>query len=248
MASLKSLYLVLCMLAASLLFSQAEALIMVTEAWPPYRMDDPASPSGFSGIDIDLILALEARLSRKIEIQRVPWARALDMMRQGQADLITGIAWTAERSDYMLYAPTSYSAVHPRFFTQKGKAGTVRSYADLKGKSIGQSTHSAYFEPYNSDTGLDKVNLSTEIQILQLLAIGRIDLAIGTEPNLSWDIARLGYKEVLEPTSWQPSSNTPLFVAVSKKSEALALVDKIDTAIKAMQADGSLQAILDKYR
>ncbi len=228
--------------------SQATTLIMVTEVWPPFRMDDAASPSGLTGIDIDLCIALEKRLGIRIDIRRVPWARALDMMRSGQADLITGIARTGERELFLHYLPTSYSVVRPMFFAPKGQGALVRSYEELYGKSIGISTNSAYFPRFNADAGLNKQSLSTEAQILQMLALKRIDLAIGTDPNLSWDIARLGLKDAIEPTAWQPEERTELFLALSKKSPAAALLERMDAALRAMIADGSMDAIKAAYR
>lgn len=234
--------------AAATTVPQPAKLVMVTEVWAPYRMNDPASASGFRGIDIDLMTVLESRLGIPIEIRRVPWARALEMMREGQADLITGIAKTAERAEYMKYVPTSYSAVRPMFFAQKGKGATVRGYGDLLGKSIGMSLHSSYFARFDADTALNKVGLSTEEQILKMLALGRIDLAIGTDPNLSWDISRLGFRGTLEPTVWQPADNTPLYLAVSLKSSAVDLVERIDGIVRALLSDGSIERITSAYR
>lgn len=230
------------------LLADPAKLVMVTEVWAPYRMNDATSPSGFAGIDIDLMSALEAKLGVPIVIQRVPWARALEMMREGQADLITGIARTSEREVFMRFIPTSYSAVRPRFYAPKGKGATVRSYADLKGKSIGMSTNSSYFPEFDADASLGKMGLSTEEQILKVLALGRIDLAIGTDPNLSWDIARLGYKDKVERTSWQPEATTPLYLAVSRKTQASDLAGRIDAILAGLLSDGTMDRILAKYR
>jgi polar amino acid transport system substrate-binding protein len=228
--------------------TQPASLVMVTEVWPPFRMNDPQSPSGFSGIDIDLTLELSARIGIPIEIARVPWARALDMMRTGTADLITGVAWTEERARFMSYATTSYASVRPMFLATRGRGAAVQAYGDLQGKSIGLSTNSAYFPRFNDDNALNKIGLSTEVQILQMLAVGRIDLAIGTDPNLSYDLARLGLKDKVEPTAWQPDYQTALFVAASARSSAASLVGQIDQAIQSMLADGTMDRILKSYR
>ncbi len=170
------------------------------------------------------------------------------MMKAGQVDMITGIAWTAERSVFMEYVPTSYYTVQPILYTQKGKGASIKTYGDLTGKSIGQSKNSAYFEPYNSDAALQKINLSTEIQIIQMLALNRLDIAIGTDPNISWDISRLGYGTVLEPTAFRPPVKTDLFIAFSKKSPVAALAPRFDEAVRRMLADGTIERIADKYR
>ena len=178
--------------------SRNEQIIMVTEAWPPFRINDKNSPSGFSGIDIDITNKLSEAIGITIDIQRHPWARALELMRSGQADMVTGIAYTAERETYLHYVPISYYAVRPVFYTQKGKGRLIRSYQDLYGPSVGYSLNSAYFEPFNSDDRINKVGLSTEVQLLQVLALGRIDITIGTDP-----MAAVG-------------QNRPVFCAVAK--------------------------------
>ncbi len=235
------------LLLASTLSAQT-TLVMVTETWPPFRMDETPERPDLSGIDIDIVRQLEKALGVKIEIKRHPWGRSLEMMKAGQVDMITGIAWTAERSAFMEYVPTSYYAVQPVLYTQKGKGASIRTYGDLTGRSIGQSKNSAYFEPYNSDAALQKINLSTETQIIQMLALGRLDLAIGTDPNISWDINRLGFGTVLEPTAYRPPVKTDLFIAFSKKSPAAALAPRFDEAVRRMLADGTIDRIAAKYR
>lgn len=223
-------------------------MIMVTEAWPPYRIDNPVVPDGLTGIDIDLVVLLGKELGFTVEIQRHPWSRDLEMIKDGQADFITGLAYNPERAVYCLYVPTSYSAVQPVLYVKKGKASTVRSYADIAGKTIAQSKDSVYFEPYNSDTRLNKIRLSDETQILQMLSLGRVDLAVGTDPNISWDVARLGLRDVLEATEYRPPDRTDLFIAFSRRSKYTEMIPQFDAAIRKMLADGTIEKILARYR
>lgn len=230
------------------LFAQPAGIVMATEHWPPFRMNDEASPSGFSGIDIDVMDKLSQVLGVPIEIQRQPWARALEFMRNGQADMITGIARTQEREEFMHFIPVSYAAVRPVFYTQKGKGRLVQSYEDLYGPSVGYSLKSAYFEPFNSDARIKKVGLSTEVQMLHVLALGRIDILIGTDPNMAYEVSRLGYQDVLEPTAWQPSDRTELFIALSRRSPVMERAGEIERAMRQLLDDGTISTILGAYR
>jgi polar amino acid transport system substrate-binding protein len=81
-----------------------------------------------------------------------------------------------------------------------------------------------------------------------MLSLGRIDLAIGTNPNIEWDISRLGYKGLFEKVAYQPPDKTELFVGLSKASPAVALAGAVDDTIRRMLADGTVKAIIDKYR
>jgi len=223
-------------------------IVMVTEAWPPFRIEDESAPQKFSGIDIDIMRLVAAELGIEVEIQRHPWGRSLEMLKNGQVDMITGVAFSKERTEFLAYVSTPYASVQPVFYIRKGSAASVKSYNDLYGKSIGQSTSSIYFQPYDTDVKLNKVNLSTEEQIIRMLALGRIDLAIGTDPNLAWDIARLGLRDAVEHTSYVPPVKTDLYIAFSKKSSAIELLSAIDAVITKMKAAGTIDAIIAKYR
>jgi polar amino acid transport system substrate-binding protein len=220
---------------------------MATEEWPPFRLIDPGSQSGFRGIDIELVAALERVLGVRILIERHPWARALEMMRAGQVDFLTGVARTAEREQFMHYVDVSYCAVRPRFYTQKGKGKEILSYEHLYGKTIGYSLNSAYFEPFNSDSKLVKQGLSTETQLLQVLALNRLDIIIGTDPNLSYDVARLKLGEEVELTAYQPDKRTDLYIAISKRSPMLEDAATVEGALRTLLAEGVVERILQDF-
>jgi len=223
-------------------------IIIATEHWPPFRILDDSSRSGFRGIDIDIAAKLSEALGISIEIQHHPWARALEQIRNGQADMITGVAYDKEREGFMYYIPISYCSVHPVFYAQKGKGRLIQSYKDLYGPSVGFSINSVYFEPFNSDSQIKKTGLSTEDQLLQVLALGRIDVIIGTDPNISYEVTRLGYRDVLEPTIYQPSENTELFIAISRKSQTMALAKDIEQTIRRFINNGTIDRIISAYR
>jgi len=246
--TLPGFILILLLLLPGIGSGQNRRLIMVTEQWPPFRMNDSNSPSGFRGIDIDITNKLSESLGISIDIQRHPWARALELMRSGQADMVTGIAYTPERETFMHYVPVSYYAVRPVFYTQKGKGHLIQSYKDLYGPSVGYSLNSAYFEPFNSDSKINKVGLSTEEQLMKVLALGRIDITIGTDPNISYDVARLGYRDILEPTSYQPPNKTELFIALSRKSGAIDFAQEIEQALRRLMTNGTIDKIINSYR
>jgi len=230
------------------LFPQTARLVMVNEEWAPYRIGTNDAPGAWTGIDIDLVRELERRLGVEIVVRSAPWSRCLEMVRLAQTDILTGVAWTPERAASMRFVPTSYSEVRPAFYARTGAGASVRRYADLLGKSIGQSINSAYFEPFNSDGRLEKVSVRDEETILRMLADGRIDLAVGTEPNLAWDTARFGLKGRIEPTAWHPDQTTPLYVVLPLRDSSAPLAELIDAAIRDMLADGTMADIIRKYR
>lgn len=231
--------------------ARAEAqtrVLMVTDTWPPFRMEEASLVEEQDGIDFQVIKRVGDELGLEIEIQYHPWARALELMRAGQADLMTGVAYSLERDEYLSYVPTPYAAVRPVFYTRAGMAASIRTYADLAGKTIGQSASSVYFEPYDSDDSLDKLSLQYEEQVLRMLALGRVDVAVGTEPNIGWDTLRLGLSGLVEPAIFRPEASTELFIVVSERSPLVARTGEIDAIIRRMLDGGEIDSILADYR
>lgn len=229
-------------------FAQTERLILVSEIWSPYRIGTGTDASSWTGIDMDVAREIALRTGIEVEWKAVPWSRCLEMVKTGQADMLMGVAWTEERSVSMTYVPTPYSVVRPVFYALRGKSDTLRKYADLKGKTIAQSRDSAYFDRFNEDGSLNKISVGDEETVLRMLTGGRVDVAIGTEPNIAWDIARFGMKGMVEPTDWQPGEITPLYIAMSNEAARGGVAERIDACVRGMVADGTINLIHERYK
>ncbi len=226
----------------------SQSLILATTIWPPFRIEPGSGEPGVYGIDVDIIHELEKRLSVDIEIQYHPWRRALQMVRTGDADLIIGIAMNEERSGFLNYVPTSYIAAQAVFYTQKGRGESFHDYESLKTGTIGYGQDNLYFEPFDSDSTLDKTAYASDKQILDMLALWRLDLAVGANPNMAYAVSRSGYKDKLEMISYIPPQSTPLYLALSKQSSWADSVGVFDAAIKQMLQEGTVEEILERYR
>ena len=118
------------LLSQSIAAPTDEPLTLVTDLWPPFRIKGESED--MTGIDIDLTRLLEKRLGVTIKIVRVPWVRALQMMRSGQADLMAGLARTAEREQFIHYCEPPYSAIRPAFYKLLRNAAQLNNYKDLR--------------------------------------------------------------------------------------------------------------------
>lgn len=208
----------------------AEPLRVVTDYWPPFRM---AGRDGrVEGLDIDLLEELQRRTGVQFEVRRQPWARSLEDMRRGQADLMTGLARTAEREQYIDYLQPAYHACAPRLYGSPQRAASIRDYAQLTGLRIGYVLQSAYFEPFDSDPALTKIGVKNEEQLLQMQLRGRIEVLIGTDCQLAY----------------QPPQQTLLFIGLSRASPRLAERERLSAALQALLREGWLERAAQRYR
>lgn len=218
------------------------------EAWAPFRIVDSSTPSGFKGLDIEILNELSDKLKIRIQVRRSPWARSLENIKTGESDIITGVAHTDERAEFIHYIEPSYYYVTPVFYVQKGKGNLIKNYNDLYSYSIGYSIKSAYFEPFNSDTKLNKVEISTEAQLIRMLVLGRVDVIIGTNPNLAYDLLQTGVSASVEPVLYTPPKVTKLYLGLSKKSQLKTRKIEIEKVIKDMLTNNRIKKIMTNYR
>ena len=76
----------LVLLGAPLYAEEAPPLLVMTDVWPPFRMQ--VADGELQGLDIDLLNQLSARTGLRFEVQRAPWARGLAALQNGKADII----------------------------------------------------------------------------------------------------------------------------------------------------------------
>ena len=218
------------------------------EKWAPFRIEDKESPRGFKGLDIEILNEISKKLNIKIQIKRSPWARSLANLKSGDSDIITGVAYTEERAEYINYAEPSYYSVNPVFYVKKGRGHLIKNYSDLYSYSIGHSIKSAYFEPFNSDTKLKKVELSSETHLIKMLMLGRVDAIIGTEPNISYDLIKSGLRNKAERAFYKPDKQTKLYIGISKKSPLSSRMKEIEMVIKDMLNDKKIDKLMKRYQ
>jgi len=177
----------------------------------------------------------------------MPWARCLESMRTGEGDLITGLAYTQQRAAHIRYSVLSYYTVSPAFYTISGQGHLIREYKDLYRYNIGHSHGSAYFEPFNSDQRLSKTGVPTEDLLLRMLLQGHLDVIIGTDANVSYDLARKGLKGRIEKVAYTPVSLTELFMGISRKSAFMSRADELDRVLGILVRTGVIDRLAERH-
>lgn len=241
------LYIMASLICFSPSLASENELLVVTETWPPFRIIDKDNDSQYTGIDIDLLKEISKRLKVKIIIKQYPWARCLSMIRSGQGDIITGLAFTKQRAQFVHYSKIPYYSVSPAFYLRIGEGNKVKKYDDLYGLTIGYSLNSAYFDRFDSDTKIRKIGVPKEILLIKMLVNNRLDVIIGTNTNVDYDIAQLALNGKIEKSYYSPNERTELYIGVSKKSDFLHRCDELDAIITKLVETGIIERIAKKY-
>ncbi len=224
---------------------QAEPLGIVGSSWPPYI--DKSQQS--KGMAMEIVTVALQRRGYQTRISIETWPRALEGVEIGVYDLVAAI-WKTREREKTLFFSQPYLANQIKFIKNKDTEVQYRTLEDLKGLLIGTVRNYAYDKDFLETQDLIKIPQNHIIQNLLKLTQGEIDLTLGDEKAIRYEIHQYmkGNEQQLEFLN-KPLSKRNLRIAVNKNNPtAKKIVDDFNQAIAKMKADGTLAEIINKYQ
>lgn len=228
-------------------FSVVEAgkLHMSTNAaFPPYEMT--TDDGGFEGIDVEVADAIAQKLGLELVVDDMGFDAALTAVQTGQSDIaMAGITVTEDRLKVMDFSDSYATGVQVVIVREDSPIQTLDDLANAE--MIGcQAATTGYIyasdTPENGGYGEDHVT-AYENGALAVMALvnGQIDaVIIDNEPAKAFVEANEGLK-ILE-TPWVEEEYA---IGVAKGNTDL--LNAINAVMEELKADGTFQAIVDKY-
>ena len=214
-------------------------LIMSTNAaFPPYEMTTDSGE--FEGIDIETAQAIADKLGLELQIDDMDFDAALLAVQQGKADMVmAGVTVTDERQNVMDFTDSYATGIQSIIVKEDSD---IASVDDLAGKRIGTQRGTTGYLDCSDDVGDENVVAYDDgLTAVQMLNNGQVDCAvIDNAPAKEFIAANPGLK--LLDTAYVEESYA---IGVGKGNTELK--DAINTALEELKADGTLQAIVDKY-
>ena len=224
--------------AGELTTVEAGKLTMATNAaFPPYEMTTDAGE--FEGIDIETAQAIADKLGLELQIDDMDFNAALLSVQQGKADIVmAGVTVTDERKAVMDFSD-SYATGIQSIIVPEGS--DIASPDDLAGKKIGTQRGTTGYIYCSDDFGDENVvAYDNGLTAVQALNNGQVDaVVIDNAPAQEFVAANPGLK-ILD-TSYAEEDYA---IGMAKNSP---LEDAVNSALEELKADGTLQAIVDKY-
>ena len=224
--------------AGELTTVEAGKLTMATNAtFPPYEMTTDSGE--FEGIDIDTAKAIADKLGLELQIDDMDFDAALLSVQQGKADIaMAGVTVTDERKAVMDFSDSYATGIQSIIVPNDSD---IASPDDLAGKKIGTQRGTTGYIYCSDDFGDDAVvAYDNGLTAVQALNNGQVDaVVIDNAPAKEYVAANPGLK-VLD-TSYAEEDYA---IGLAKGS---ALEDAVNAALEELKADGTLQAIVDKY-
>ena len=225
--------------AAELTTVNAGKLTMSTNAaFPPYEMT--ADDGSFEGIDIEVAAAIADKLGLELQVDDMDFDAALLAAQNGKSDMVmAGVTVTDERQKVMDFSDSYAEGIQSIIVPEDSD---IASVDDLSGKVIGTQRGTTGYIYCTDDFGDENViAYDNGLTAVQALNNGQVDaVVIDNAPAKEFVAANPGLK-ILDTAYAQED------YAIGVAKGNTALLDAINGALEELQADGTLQSIVDKY-
>ncbi len=205
----------------------------------PYVFEDPASPGGMRGFEVDIARALGRRLGVTARFVQNDWSNLIPALERGDFDvLLNGLEATPERRARLLLT-IPYFVYGETLAVRRG--APYRTLDDLRGKRVATLNQSVAHQ------------ILTEHPVTIALYEGQrepyFDLAHGRVDAVLLDhvIADVYGCPLAEVACLPGDVARGVYVAAVRR-DAPELLRAVDAALAAMIADGELRRILEAYR
>jgi polar amino acid transport system substrate-binding protein len=220
-------------------------LILATEAtFPPYEMPAPdgagIADTGLDGIDIAIAVEIADRLGLQLEIHDIPFDDALYAPANGKADLVmAAMRVSPEREAFMLhsepYAPADLVLITSDSVNPK------REY-DYREKQFGAVENTVSWVNCMDQFGEKRTTVfQSNAEAVQAVLDGKID---------AFMLDRAPAETIVDQVDGLVIIDKPFYkgdYAIWMAQDNTGLQKAVNDALAAMEDDGTLQAILERY-
>ena len=157
----------------------------VTTQWPPYmglRLID-------KGFLPEILVEAFDQFGYTVTVEFRPWARALNDVKNGDADILCGVYYTKEREKFLAYSQ-SVGKIQDVLFMKKGRNITYQQLTDLKPYKIGVLRGAAHGKEFDAADFLNKEEATHYGQNIRKLLVDKIDLMAGPGDVIKYIIKR----------------------------------------------------------
>lgn len=216
---------------------------------PPYMIGAGEDAGPVSGIDVDIVQEMARRMDLKVTFIRCTWTRCLELMKNGEVDLLSSAYKKPDREEYMLYFQQPFLSQLPIAFYYPGdKPYKIEKYEDIyQFERIGVLSGASYFERFDQDSQAKKVEVPSQDQLFPMLMAGRLDIMAGYIPTENYRLSVEGYSGKIVHSTYVYQEQALVYMAVSKKSPFAGRMAAFDEINKQLLDEGFIQKTIQAY-
>lgn len=211
--------------------------------YPPYEYQENGIDKG---LDVEILQTIAKRRHIDIQIEFIPWNRAVLEAERGSVDAVFSLVKNEEREKYLLYPSVPLYINDAKLFSLPAFPVTINRLDDLKGLRVGLEAGNTYGQQFDEATFFIKDEAADQKVLIQKFLAGRTPLIITAEAVGNYILKENKINEYrIHPFI---VTKEVCYVGISKKSpRAQELFKILETELKIMQRSGELDKIRQKH-
>lgn len=231
---------VLALAALPLHAARRRPLRAVVLALVPYGMSDANGRKW--GLFVEAFEAIGRVTGRSIEVTVAPYARAVAMLRSGEADMMIAtsnpvIAEAAEPMG-MLWAVDVIAIGRPEL--------KLEGQQDLRGRAVGVLRGSDYGAAFLDDSEYRRHEITDQLQGVRMLLEGRLEATLGTRLAVFHAMRQLGVPRSRLGASIAVQARE-IHLHLGRRNTDEVLASELRRAVQELRSSGRADALLAKY-
>jgi polar amino acid transport system substrate-binding protein len=202
----------------------------------------------FAGLGADLLRLLAQRHAYQLRFELYPWARAMQVVGSGKADVLVAPYKSAERERLLRYGEQAFFQDEVTFYVRASSLPVWEGdYALLKGRRIAVINGWTYGAAFAE--ALPKLHASATNSVesgLKMLAHGHVEMFASNRRDTDPVIAALGLQDKLMPLAPLIDVQQAYF-AYPLSPRIHELSQQMDQMLAEMKVRGELQKLARRY-
>src|SRR4029077_4621517 len=211
----------------------------------PFTFLDTKTNS-IQGLMVDLITEIGKDAGFPIQIEPMQFSALIASLTSNKIDIISAAMFaTAARKEVIDFSEPVYT-YGEGLGVPKADAKSYATQEGLKGEAVGAQVGTAFVD------ALKKTGLFSEVKaydtipdILRDVNAGRLKAGFADYPILAYNLKQGGFPEVRIVESYKPATVGSVGIGVRKGDQDL--LNKINTSLAKLKANGTVSKILDKW-
>lgn len=245
-------YSLICLLILTIASSAvAETITIVADQWPPFNAEPNSEAEGYM---VDIARAVFEARGMTVEYKNVPWKRAIAGTQEGTYTGAIGASKTD--AEGFVFPDEELARNTLAFYVKKGNPWRFHGLDSIKEITLGTIGGYDYRQWLNEYIEANQDN-SDKVQILlgdaplprnlEKLLAGRIDVVVDNEPAIRSAAKQIGVLDQIEPAGYGEEPSYCYIAFSPALPESPQYAQMLSDGIAELRANGTLQAILDKY-
>ena len=198
------------------------------------------------GLMVDLITAIGKDAGFSVQVEPMQFSTLVASLTSNKIDIISAaMLATAARKEVIDFSEPVYT-YGEGLFVAKTDTKEYKAFEDLKGEVVGAQVGTAFVEPLKKTGFFPEVKLYDSIpDIMRDVNAGRVKGGFADYPIVAYNLQQGNFPQTRLVKEYKPTVVGSVGIGVRKTDGEL--LQKINTSLAKLKADGSVQKILAKW-